>query len=88
MSNEKPHAITADEGWQMAERIGWNPPPGAGPETVNVRCLRLQEHLKAVIEGNVMTGIGYCDWCTAHNGHDDDCPWVLARAYLDSLEAK
>ncbi len=84
-------SVSTDEVCGLTERIGWNPPAG-GAETVNVRCQRLQEHLKAVLKvAPFEIDYGLCAWCDASAGdahHDDDCPWALARAYLDSLEAK
>ncbi len=72
--------ISTDDVSGVTERIGWNPPAGGDAETVNVRCLRLQEHLAAVLDNTT------CDCPFIQRGHETECPWALAKAYLDSLE--
>ncbi len=82
--------VSTDDVSGLTERIGWNSPSSMATSTVNVRCLRLQEHLRALLGESPFDGYyEMCHWCDADRTdqqHADDCAWALARAHLDSLE--
>ncbi len=87
--SDKPYTISTDEVWQVPERIGWNPPESSRLPLIERR--KLQEHLAAVLEATPFDNdYGRCNWCGRYSRdrHTDHCRWALAKAYLDSLEAK
>ncbi len=62
------------------------------PEPISWRSDMLRYHLAAVLKQDPYDDYyGVCNWCEGRADtlrHDDDCPWALARAYLDSLNAE
>ncbi len=95
--------VSTDDVSDLTERIGWNTPEPLDRESekrlagqlwheLAHQKAMLHMHLKAVLESDPFEAASEkCHWCECYIGdahHDDDCPWALARAYLDSLEAK
>ncbi len=99
---DKPYTISTADFVGLVEITGWakpDPPEPCRPNhfiemqyrTAVVR-IELQRHLEALVKVNPFDGYcSLCCFCDADrldSPHADDCPWALARAYLDSLEAK
>ncbi len=89
--------VSTDDVSGLTERIGWNSPEPIPSgrvyktpyEWAMIECGELRRHLAAVLDGNMVHGCGgYCDWCNQLHEHVDDCPWALAKAYLDSLNGE
>ncbi len=99
---DKPYTISTADFVGPVEITGWvnphSPEPlrlahlTVSPFQAVIERRKLQEHLAAVLEQDPYDDYyGICAWCGGRSGdahHDGECPWALARAYLDSLNAE